>query len=118
MKLWISAVKTMDARPVQEASFYAVPVDLPEALATKLLQFEQDKQVVRKYLTAYAHMQEATNEDPTTLEVPACLQEEAKSESPPKKKATVATSKSKSQTKRKATQSKSATSPKTPESNG
>lgn len=118
MNLWINGSMIRDVYIVKEASFFATPVVLPDAIAKKLVKFEEDKQEVRRYLRGYVQMTEASNEDPTTLEVPACLQDAAKSGSKPKKKATAPRSKSKSQTKRKVIQSKPAMSLLKQESSG
>jgi len=111
MKLWINEVSKWSAEVDTQQSFFAIPVEVSDELGELLVRKHKEFITIQKYLRGYAHLTNASGQDPTTLEVPACLQEEARSESPPKKKATVATSKSKSQTKRKKTQSSTATSP-------
>ena len=119
MKHFINSVQQPRLVLNKTQAFFDQEVEVPQALARKIIKVQEDADVTSRYLKAVEAMYKTRGSvDITTLEVPECLQDVAVKESKPRKKVTAAASKSKSQIKRKKIQSKPCTSPLKPASSG
>lgn len=114
---WLAREKWEGWRLNKSQSFYAVNIEeIDPKVVAKVQEWQDRFDEVQRYLTALHNAAHTRNpEFMKTVEVPACLQETAKSGGTRKKQGTAPRSSSKSQSKRKKTQSSSSTSQKTAE---